>query len=83
MKDDFLDICLNLENDLKDNEFVLRIGKHSGARATSIDGMRKIKIILGKGKAPATAQEETTTWIVEGDRMPLGWVLCSYEELKD
>lgn len=83
MKDDFLDICLNLENDLKDNEFVLRIGKHSGARATSIDGMRKIKIILGKGKAPATAQEETTTWIVEGDRMPLGWVLCSYEELKN
>nr|WP_321428271.1 RAMP superfamily CRISPR-associated protein [uncultured Campylobacter sp.] len=83
IKDDFLDICSNLENNLKDNEFVLRIGKHSGARATTIDGMRKITILLGKNKGSEPAKEETTTWIVEGDQMPLGWVLCSYEELKD
>lgn len=83
MKDEFLDICSNLENSIKDNEFVLRIGKHSGARSNTIDGMRKIKILQGKNKTPKTEEEETTTWIVEGDKMPLGWVLCSYEELKD
>lgn len=82
MKDDFLDICSNLKNSLKDNEFVLRIGKHSGARATTIDGARRIKILHGKNKS-TLEQEETTTWIVVGDQMPLGWVLCSYEELKD
>ena len=27
--------------------------------------------------------EETTFWVTKNGKMPLGWVLCSYEELKD
>ncbi|GHS86295.1 type III-A CRISPR-associated RAMP protein Csm5 [Campylobacterota bacterium] len=61
------------------NQFLVRIGKHSGARAVTVDGVRAIKIMAGKGKEPKTAEEETTTWLYEsGDSisLPLGWLLC-------
>ncbi|MBR2917657.1 MAG: hypothetical protein IKC25_02835 [Campylobacter sp.] len=58
---------------------MLRIGKHSGARAVTIDGKRKIKIIQGKNRSKI-ADQETTIWLANGK--PLGWVLCSFTEIK-
>ncbi|MDR2789830.1 MAG: hypothetical protein LBB59_02495 [Campylobacteraceae bacterium] len=66
----------------KSNQFLLRIGHHSGGRATSIDGMREIKIKTQKGYE--TRKEETTIWLYKGNNgkfLPLGWVLCEYKEI--
>ena len=73
---------------LKQNQFLLRVGKHSGARAVTIDGMRKIKIHEGGGGPKKkkhvwlTKDEETTTWLFGSTEkstqslLPFGWVLC-------
>jgi len=65
---------------LKDNQFILRVGKHSGARAVTIDGMRRISVhIRGRGR---NAQEETTVWLrgmqnnSTSNMLPFGWLLC-------
>ncbi|WP_169940354.1 RAMP superfamily CRISPR-associated protein [Campylobacter sp. RM15925] len=59
---------------LNSNQFLLRIGKHSGARAVTIDGIREIKIQQGKGKGYLKAKEETTIWLI--NKQPFGWLLC-------
>ncbi|MDA3057102.1 RAMP superfamily CRISPR-associated protein [Campylobacter sp. VBCF_05 NA6] len=61
------------------NQFLLCVGKHGGARAVSIDGLRNIKIMRGKGKAPSFEDEETTSWLINS--LPFGWVLCEYNEI--
>ena len=73
---------------LKTNEFLLRIGKHSGARSVTIDGIRDIKVYHGKKIGYKSEKEETTAWLVETGKKdkkmyynPLGWVLCSIEEV--
>ena len=73
---------------LKTNEFLLRIGKHSGARSVTIDGIRDIKVYHGKKIGYKSEKEETTVWLVETGKKdkemyynPLGWVLCSIEEV--
>lgn len=72
----------------KANQFIIRVGKHSGARAVTIDGMREIKVKVSGGgprRKPnkwETLDQETTTWMFgekerdEKDLLPLGWVLC-------
>jgi CRISPR-associated protein Csm5 len=65
----------------KNNQFLLRIGHHSGGRATSIDGMRAIRVKTQKGHE--FRKEETTIWLYKGNNgkfLPLGWVLCEYDE---
>jgi CRISPR-associated protein Csm5 len=66
---------------LKSEQFLLRVGKHSGARAVTIEGMREIKVRVTK-KRWETLDQETTTWLFgeyesqnEG-LFPFGWVLC-------
>jgi len=73
---------------LKDNQFIIRIGKHSGARAVTIDGMRKIRVKLSGGgprRKPdrwETLDQETTTWFFSFSEksnqnlLPFGWILC-------
>lgn len=70
------------------NQFLLRVGKHSGARAVTIKGMRKIEIHVsggGKNKKPhvwETRDEETTAWLFGShdgatqNLLPFGWLLC-------
>jgi len=77
---------------LKDNQFLLRVGKHSGARAVTIDGLRKIKIKIsggGQRRKPnkwETLDEETTVWLrgfknnSTSNMLPFGWVLCEILE---
>jgi CRISPR-associated protein Csm5 len=63
----------------KDGQFLIRAGKHSGARAVSVDGMRSIKIMKGKGRQSNYEDEETTVWLTfEG--YPFGWLLCEIIE---
>ena len=74
--------------ELKPNQYLLRVGKHSGARSVTIDGIRKIKSKLsggGKHRKPNKFEyrkDETTTWLF-GERsnsnhelIPFGWVLA-------
>lgn len=62
------------------NQFLLKVGKHSGARAVTVDGIRNIKIMTGKGRPPRYEKEETTIWLRGGGAnnglMPFGWLLC-------
>jgi CRISPR-associated protein Csm5 len=65
----------------QNNQFLLRIGHHSGGRATSIDGMREIKVKTQRGYE--SRKEETTVWLYRGNNnksLPLGWALCEYTE---
>lgn len=65
---------------LKPGEFLIRVGKHSGARAVTVDGERKISIMQGKDKKPKEAEEETTIWLI--NKQPFGWLLCEILENK-
>ena len=60
------------------NQFLLRVGKHSGARAVTVDGKQKILIMQGKGKKPKISEEETTAWLI--NKQPFGWLLCEILE---
>jgi len=73
---------------LKPNQFLIRVGKHSGARAVTIDGMREIRVKESGGgprrKANRweTLDQETTTWMfgaserATSNLTPFGWMLC-------
>jgi CRISPR-associated protein Csm5 len=78
--------------ELKPNQYLLRVGKHSGARSVTIDGMREIKSKVsggGKHRKPNKFEyldEETTTWLF-GEKsnsnnglLPFGWVIA---EIRD
>ena len=56
----------------------MRVGKHSSARAVTVDGVRKIKIMKGKGQKPSFGDEETTIWLI--NKQPFGWLLCEILE---
>ncbi len=73
---------------LKSNQYLFRVGKHSGARAVTIDGLRDIKSKLsggGRKRKPNRfeyREDETTTWLF-GDKsnsnyelLPFGWVIA-------
>jgi len=73
---------------LKENQFLLRIGKYSQARAVTIDGMREIRVKISGGgpkRKPnrwKTLDQETTTWMFGNTQnsnqnlLPFGWVVC-------
>jgi len=64
------------------NQFLVRVGKHSGARAVTIDGLRDISIKESKYKTLHHQKQETTTWLFGDDAesiedlQPFGWLLC-------
>ena len=84
--DSFYEKYKNFE--LKENQFLLRVGKYSQARAVTIDGIRKIRVKISGGgprRKPnrwETLDQETTTWMfgfndrANSNLMPFGWVLC-------
>jgi len=78
--------------ELKPNQYLLRVGKHCGARSVTIDGVREIKSKLsggGKHRKPNKfeyREDETTTWLF-GEKsssnsglLPFGWVLAEISE---
>lgn len=71
-------------------QFLLRLGKHSGARAVTIEGMREIKVKGSKKGRKSnrweSLKEETSTWLFGEHKrstttlLPFGWVLCEIKE---
>lgn len=63
----------------------VRLGKHSGAEAVTVDGYRDIKIMQGPGKRPKYMKQATTTWLASpadnpsgnSALQPFGWALLS------
>ena len=65
--------------------FFIRIGRHSGAEAMTIEENRKIKIMQGKGKN-LYSDHSTTIWvsseysnIKNGSLQPFGWCLLEFQ----
>lgn len=73
---------------LKENQFLLRVGKYSQARAVTIEGIREIRVKISGGgpkRKPnkwETLDQETTTWMFGSTQdsnqnlLPFGWVVC-------
>jgi len=80
LTDDFYDKYKDFN--LKENQYLIRVGKHSGARAVTIDGLRDISIKESKYRTLQHQKEETTTWLFGEDKnsvqnlLPFGWLLC-------
>jgi len=63
--------------------FLLRIGRHSGAEAVTIEGNRDIKIMQGKGQSPKYLDQATTLWLASetskpnsnNGLVPFGWAV--------
>ncbi len=61
--------------------FLLRVGRHSGAESVTLDGVRSIKIMKGKGKKPDWSDSPKTVWLAGHERqaqhglLPFGWLL--------
>lgn len=66
---------------------LLRLGRHSGAEALTIEGHRTIKIMQAQGERPAYLDQATTLWLAAAERRPLkkdslqpfGWAVLAPE----
>lgn len=62
---------------------LLRVGRHSGAESVTLDGIRSIRIMTGKGQPPQYSDVGAKTlWlaaeredVTRGDLLPFGWLL--------
>ncbi len=70
--------------------FLLRVGRHSGAESVTLNGVRAIKILLGKDSATGKMSSEnraagTSWWLAVGDTqartgmLPFGWLLAELQ----
>lgn len=69
--------------------FLLRVGRHSGAESVTLNGVRKIRIMQGRGQ-PAVEKPESLTWWLaaseSGQRtglLPFGWLLVEVHALNE
>ena len=66
--------------------FLLRVGRHSGAESVTLNGVRSIKIMQGKGEKPSWEEEPKTLWLATADQQdqrylrPFGWLLVEMTE---
>ena len=68
-------------------QFLVRLGRHSGAESVTIEGYRAIKIMRERGQKPKLEEHATTLWLAsdmskpkaKGNLKPFGWALL--EEL--
>jgi hypothetical protein len=73
----------------KANTFILRLGRHSGAEAMTLNGVRSIKIMQGQGNPSKSEKESKTVWLAAPDKdartglLPFGWVLVEMDSEKD
>jgi CRISPR-associated protein Csm5 len=69
--------------------FLLRVGRHSGAESVTLNGLRDIKIMMGKGKTPQYLDQTKTTWLAGDERqlqtnmLPFGWLLIEAYQSDD
>lgn len=61
--------------------FLLRVGRHSGAESVTLNGVRNIKIMKGKGEKPEYLDTAKTLWLAADEKdqsanlLPFGWLL--------
>lgn len=73
---------------LKSNRFILRLGRHSGAEAMTLNGVRSIKIMRGRNEKPTFEKESKTVWLAAPDKdartglIPFGWVLVEVDSVE-
>lgn len=65
-----------------ENQFLMKIGKHTGAYAMTMhpDQKGKIKIINSKNRDYYFADHQTTLWFTQNEKKPIGWVRLSFIE---
>jgi CRISPR-associated protein Csm5 len=61
---------------------LLRVGRHSGAESVTLEGVRRIRIMKGKGEPAGSSREGATTlWLAadselaRSEMQPFGWLL--------
>ena len=65
--------------------FLLRLGRHSGAEALTVNGVRSIKIMKGRGQKSVEEKQPKTWWLAADDignqqgLLPFGWVLVEID----
>jgi CRISPR-associated protein Csm5 len=65
--------------------FLLRVGRHSGAEALTLNGVRNIRIMQGRGQQAAWEKQPKTWWLAADDignkqgLLPFGWVLVEID----
>lgn len=65
--------------------FLLRLGRHSGGEALTLNGVRSIKIMQGRGEKPIWEKQPKTWWLAADDisnrqgLLPFGWVLVEID----
>ena len=70
----------------KNQAMLLRLGRHSGAEAVTLDGVRSIKIMQGNGNKPAFESQAKTLWLSASDEksrqqlVPFGWVIVEIDD---
>ena len=68
-----------------DNVFLLRVGRHSGAEALTLNKIRSIKIMQGKRERPKYEDKPLTWWFAADEitnkqaLLPFGWVLVEID----
>lgn len=83
-------LLIELEPEFEKNTLMLlRLGRHSGAEGVTVEGVRKIKILQGKGITPKTLDHATTIWLSgdtekkKKDLTPFGWLLLEIDSQPD
>lgn len=65
--------------------FLLRVGRHSGAEANTLNGVRHIKIMQGKGQPAIYQNSPVTLWLAgnsdqdKNNMLPFGWLLVEID----
>ncbi|WP_341328214.1 RAMP superfamily CRISPR-associated protein [Methylotuvimicrobium sp. KM2] len=65
--------------------FLLRVGRHSGAEALTLNNVRNIKIMQGRGERPKWEKQPKTWWLAADDignrnnLLPFGWLLVEID----
>lgn len=68
--------------------FLLRVGRHSGAESVTLNGVRKIKIIKGKGQPAGELNHALTLWLAAKHQdqasglVPFGWLLIELQPME-
>lgn len=73
---------------IKKTSFLIRLGRHSGAEAVTIEGNRNIKIMQGRNRTPKYFEHSTTIWLASDEPRPattnnllaFGWAILEVVE---
>lgn len=70
-----------------DRAFLLRVGRHSGAEAVTIEGARDIRIMQGPGRRALYGDASTTLWLSsdqirdQSHLIPFGWIVVGFQKI--